>query len=86
MGKCISTKESNVDLSKSNKDNVKSDKIKEINPAINNDPQLPDKFRDMPEIEGKYVGEGVRRMNAYKCDLVIDELQKLQEEFWSKII
>jgi hypothetical protein len=34
----------------------------------------------------KYIGEGIRKMKGYICDLKIDELQRLREEFWSKIL
>jgi|LauGreDrversion4_2_1035121.scaffolds.fasta_scaffold2524556_2 hypothetical protein len=33
----------------------------------------------------KYIGEGIRKMKGYICDLKIDELQRLREEFWSNI-
>ena len=51
--------------------------------------EIEEKFRDMPEMlnfnndRKKYVGEGIRKMKAYRCDLKIDELQKLRDEFWS---
>lgn len=83
MGKCISTKESSIDLSRPTKDNAKPNTNQPSKSLSLNDQQLPEKFKDMPEIDDKYVGQGVRRMKAYKCDLVIDELQKLQEQFWS---
>jgi hypothetical protein len=86
MGKCISTKEASVEVSKPTKNSNKGN-IESTSKALTLIEQnLPEKFKDMPEIEDKYVGEGVRRMKAYKCDLKVDELQKLQEEFWSKTL
>lgn len=43
-------------------------------------------FKNMPEIEGKTKGEGIKRMKAYKCNLPIDQLNKLRDEFWSTMI
>ncbi len=80
MGKCISSNESRAI---EQRDNAKANKTDNLR-ATMDEPVLPEKFKDMPEIDDKYVGEGVRRMKAYKCSLVIDELQKLQEEYWSK--
>jgi len=31
------------------------------------------------------MGEGIKRMKGYKCKLPLDELNKLREQFWSKI-
>jgi hypothetical protein len=40
--------------------------------------------RDMPEWEGeRYTGEGIKRMKGYICDLPINELTKMREEFWN---
>jgi hypothetical protein len=50
------------------------------------------KFKDMTEWEGeRFRGEGIKRMKGYKCNLNIDDLHHLREEFWqskfqSKII
>ena len=42
-------------------------------------------FHDMEEIEGDiYVGTGLKRMKGYKCDLAIDILNQMREEFWNK--
>jgi hypothetical protein len=30
------------------------------------------------------MGEGIKRMKGYICNLPIDELKKLRDEFWSK--
>ena len=44
-------------------------------------------FEDMEEIKGDiYSGVGIKKMKAYKCDLKIDELNKLREEFWTSKI
>ena len=83
MGKCISSKEANVEVSKPVKDTAKGNLGIASKSQTIFEQNLPEKFKDMPEIEDKYVGEGVRRMKAYKCDLKVDELQKLQDEFWS---
>ena len=41
------------------------------------------KFNDFPEWEGeRYSGIGIKRMKGYICNLPIDELIKLREEFW----
>jgi hypothetical protein len=40
-------------------------------------------LEDMEEYkEDIYVGLGIKRMKAYKCNLKIDELNKLREYFW----
>ena len=40
-------------------------------------------FEDMEEVkEEVYVGIGIKRMRGYKCDLKIDELNKLRNYFW----
>ena len=39
--------------------------------------------KDMEFWEGeKYVGVGIKRMKAYKCDLNIKALQKMRKKFW----
>jgi hypothetical protein len=84
MGKCISTKENSIEASKpSSRDQAKPNTGTTSKAITIHDHPLPERFKDMPEIEDRFVGDGVRRMNAYKCDLKIDQLQKLQEEFWS---
>ena len=41
-------------------------------------------FPDMEEWEGnRYKGVGIKRMKGYKCNLPIDELNKLREKFWT---
>lgn len=45
--------------------------------------QPEEKFEDMPEWEGeRYKGLGIKRMKGYKCNLKINELTKLREDFW----
>ena len=40
-------------------------------------------FEDMEEVkEEVYVGIGIKRMRGYKCDLKVDELNKLRNYFW----
>lgn len=40
-------------------------------------------FEDMEEVkEDIYVGLGIKRMKAYKCNLKVDELNLLREKFW----
>jgi hypothetical protein len=43
--------------------------------------------KDMPEWDGeRYKGVGIKRMKGYKCDIPINELNKLREEFWNSKI
>ena len=43
-----------------------------------------EQFPDMEEWEGdRYSGIGIKRMKAYKCNLPIDELNKLRDKFWN---
>ena len=45
------------------------------------------KFNDFPEWEGeRYSGIGTKRMKGYKCELCIDQLFQLRNEFWSQQI
>lgn len=45
---------------------------------------LPAKFKDMPEWEGeRYKGEGIKRMKGYKCEMLIDQLNHVRDEFWN---
>ena len=42
------------------------------------------KFRDMPEWGNNIMkGFGIKQMPAYKCDLKIDELIELRDQFWA---
>ena len=44
-------------------------------------------FHDLEEIEEDiYVGTGLKRMKGYKCDLAIDILNQMRDEFWNKKI
>ena len=48
--------------------------------------EINETFYEMEEIEGDiYVGNGIKRMKAYKCDLTIDELNKRKEKFWNTV-
>ena len=78
----------------STKDNNKNDfkanieSKNNINIELNNSFEESLKmFPDMPEWEGGITkGYGIKQMPAYKCDLKIDELNKLREEFWTSKI
>ena len=49
----------------------------------NNNDNDNELFKDMEEIKGDiYVGIGIKKMKGYKCDLIIDELNKKREQFW----
>jgi hypothetical protein len=42
-----------------------------------------DNFGDMEEVkEDIYIGIGIKRMKGYRCNLKVDELNKLREHFW----
>lgn len=42
------------------------------------------KFQDMEEYtDGRVIGEGIKEIPAYKCNLAYDELDKLRAEFWA---
>ena len=30
----------------------------------------------------KFIGEGIKKIPAYKCDLAYDQLEALRKEFW----
>ena len=54
-------------------------RIETINPDYGDE-----KFDDFPQWEGeRYSGIGIKRMKGYICNLPIDELLNLREEFWS---
>ena len=43
-----------------------------------------ERFKDMPEWGNNIMkGFGIKQMPAYKCDLKIDELIELRDEFWA---
>ena len=51
--------------------------------SSNNNINTEENFEDMEEInEDIYIGIGIRKMKAYKCDLKIDELNKKRDHFW----
>lgn len=86
MGSCSShegivTNEQMGKPSNSNKQSTLDDIDKDY--AIEKENMNP-KFLDMPEWEGdRYRGEGIKRMKGYKCDLQIDKLICLRNEFWN---
>lgn len=41
-----------------------------------------DKFKDFEEYENDFVGEGIKRMKAFRSVLPFDQLNKLKHEFW----
>ena len=78
MGSCQQSEVIEVN-SQRNRDFNESSEIQE-NELIEKQKQ---EFPDMPEWEGdRYTGIGLKYMKAYKCDLPIDELNKLRDEFW----
>jgi hypothetical protein len=40
----------------------------------------------MDEYEEEFSGDGIKKIKAYKCNLQINELQNLRNEYWSRII
>lgn len=44
-----------------------------------------DHFTDMEEYPDIWVGEGIRKMKAYKCDLPYDKLVALRHQFWASL-
>ena len=40
----------------------------------------------MEEYDEDFSGEGIKKIKAYKCDMVYNDLQKLRYEFWSEKI
>ena len=60
--------------------------IEENNNNINENNNIIENFPDFPETEeDKYVGNGLKRMKAYKCDITIDILNKKREDFWNTV-
>ena len=48
-----------------------------------NDEPENENFEDMEEIDNDiYVGIGIKRMKGYTCNLKINELDNLRENFW----
>jgi hypothetical protein len=77
MGTC-----SNTNKHRESKFNSANTEVK-----CGNSSQAPEieSVMDMPEWEGeRYKGEGIKRMKGYKCNLPINELNKLRDEFWNK--
>jgi len=85
MGICYQNeKEIKKNPSNSNINNHKDINAYPVNNVINDDQNINPKFNDMPEYgRGITKGLGIKQMFAYKCDLKIDELNKLREEFWA---
>ena len=51
--------------------------------VINNFEENKDIFEDMEEIKDEiYVGNGIKKMKGYKCNLEIDKLYQKRENFW----
>jgi hypothetical protein len=72
MGACTSTskqgKEKNINSNTNHTDHSEFDNIF---------------FHDMPEWEGdRFKGEGIKKMKGYRCEIPINELNKIREEFW----
>ena len=86
MGKCNSTS-TTLHKQETSRSDVQP-KSELITQKVSEQPVyvLPEKFQDFPEIPDKYVGEGIRKLKAYKSSLRIDEIQKLREDFWSIFI
>lgn len=91
MGSCSST--STDDIIKTNRINnqvTHANMVKSVPEPFDLEKEkekVNPKFRDMPEWEGdRFTGEGIKKMRGYKCNLKIDELQDLREEFWEKKI
>ena len=85
MGICYQN-EKEIKKNPSNKsiNNQKDINTQPFNYIINDDQNINPKFNDMPEYgNGITKGLGIKQMYAYKCDLKIDELNKLREEFWA---
>ena len=83
MGSCNSREKVvivNNHTRQSTSQNIKKFATKESESKENMDPN----FKDMIEWEGeRYKGEGIKRMKGYRCDMQIDRLNSLREEFWN---
>lgn len=85
MGICYQN-EKEIKKNPSNKsiNNQKDINAQPFKYIINDEQNINPKFNDMPEYgNGITKGLGIKQMYAYKCDLKIDELNKLREEFWA---
>ena len=90
MGMCSNVKksqkneiENSKNIEKNNSEKAKSERI--IIPT-------EEEFKDMEEWEGKfliikkgekYSGVGIKCIKGYKCEMLIDDLLKLRDKFWS---
>ena len=46
--------------------------------------ELEPEFQDKEEWDGeRYSGLGIKKVKSYKCNMFIDELNKLREKFWA---
>ncbi len=43
-------------------------------------------YKDYEEYESEVCGDGIKRIKAYKCNLLINELHAIRLEFWSNIL
>ena len=60
---------------------INTDEINDVNDLDDSN----ESFHDLEEIEEDiYVGTGLKRMKGYKCDLTIDILNQMRDEFWNK--
>jgi hypothetical protein len=67
-----------------NKEIGKEAVVKQVN-EITSFPELPDEYKDMKLVENEvFVGEGIKRDRAYRCDLKIDEINAKRNSFWSQ--
>lgn len=77
MGGCGSTS-SDVD----SEARLKQKKVQSSNVKKNNN-ELEINEANFPEVSGEhYIGQGVKRIKAYKCNLRFNDLAKKREEFW----
>ncbi len=40
----------------------------------------------MEELDNQYMGEGIKRIKAYKSNLLYDQIDKLREEFYGMCV
>ena len=44
-------------------------------------------FKDLPEYEEEeYFGEGIKKIKAYYCDIHLEKLNLLRQNFWGNFI
>ena len=84
MGLCASDNslpDPTTDKESSQKSNSREVPLSQIPSIYDNNYISP--FRDFPEWDERYTEYGIKRMRAYKCNLKIDELNKLRDKFWN---